>query len=132
MTPCLYILIRNDLASMVPGKAAAQASHATSVMMRDAKPNQLDRNHNQEKLVKAWLNETGYEYGTVIVLAASPDEIEKKLEIARYKKLQSAWVFDPTYPVKDGTYTHAVYLRTCAYIMAWKEDAHFLSNLGLW
>ena len=35
MEPTLYILMRNDLASMNPGKAIAQGSHATNIFERE-------------------------------------------------------------------------------------------------
>ena len=38
MTPVLYILMRTDMDSMNPGKAMAQASHASNAFVSNAEP----------------------------------------------------------------------------------------------
>ena len=98
MEPILYILMRNDMTSMNPGKAMAQASHASNqfvaTLPRDARD-----------IYNEWLQCEGF--GTVL---------------ARSLDLVSGVVHDPTYPIQDGTATHYVPVDTCAYIFGNKDD----------
>ena len=55
----LYILMRTDMDSMNPGKAMAQASHASNAFVF---------RFGKENLVKQWQGETQQGFGTVLVL----------------------------------------------------------------
>lgn len=57
----LYILMRNDLASMTPGRCMAQASHASNAFIH---------RWGKQTYVKDWQNQTEDGFGTAIVLAA--------------------------------------------------------------
>lgn len=91
----LYILMRTDLPSMNPGKAMAQASHAS---------NQFWKNHQDLDLAKEWAASTTGGFGTVLVLGASLEEIKsveytiEAFEAVNHNKIPRGMVIDPTYP----------------------------------
>ena len=146
--------MRTDIPSQGPGRAAAQSSHATSV---------LEHNHKNHKSLKSWKAQTKYGYGTTIVLGATSNEIIKILNsIPKLNVECSGWTFDPDYviPVSselipfikrqkligEGAFIETVdqpdgskryYLHreeyTCAYIMGEKESlAPYLGHLPLY
>lgn len=78
--PRLYIVMRNDLPSLNPGKLAAQAAHVANVA--------VERGHR--KIVRQWQNQTKQGFGTTIVLGAP-------LVFIRSHMGANA-VYDPTYP----------------------------------
>ena len=85
----LYILIRNDLHSMNPGKAMAQSTHCVSQFMSQ---------HPKE--AKEWCKEADG-FGTTIVMSGSFDHIDDFIQ----KNLCDSniiWgdIIDPTYPFK--------------------------------
>lgn len=121
----LYILMRNDMESMVPGKAIAQGSHATSVFTLEAEraANDTDATEMLQLGYRAWKASCVDAFGTTIVLGASEQQI--KDIITEVKFLSSVdetadsyygIVIDPTYPIRDGKVTHLVPLMTCAYV----------------
>ena len=113
MEPILYILMRNDMTSMNPGKAMAQASHASNqfvaTLPRDARD-----------IYNGWLQCEGF--GTVLVLEVSEQQMRTGVQVAKSLDLVSGVVHDPTYPIQDGTATHYVPVDTCAYIFGNKDD----------
>jgi peptidyl-tRNA hydrolase len=86
----LYILMRNDLPSMNPGKAMAQACHAA---------NQFIHEHPKKTGVKQWQAE-GNGFGTTIVL--SVNLYEMNVALAKIKRFEWQYpcgeVVDTTYP----------------------------------
>lgn len=115
----LYILMRTDLTSMSPGKAMAQANHAYGALKKAVRTNMAMQPDYLE-----WMKQTDQEFGTTIVLGGDQGEIEHVLRMASYApaNMVATWVHDPTYPVKDGAYTHQVPLNTCAIVFGRKED----------
>ena len=100
----LYIIIRNDLDSMNPGKAAAQAAHASSLFtLWGEKSNNSHYNH--------WKSTLGF--GRTITLKASISDI--KSVMGRATNINSGIVLDPTYPIQDGTTKLYIPLETCGY-----------------
>jgi hypothetical protein len=93
----LYILMRNDLQSMSPGRCMAQASHATSVLEHEF--GEGSKCHRPD--VREWKKQTKQGFGTCIVLAASKEKIE---EIFSHKELKrwivKGWVTDPDYVIR--------------------------------
>ena len=63
----LYILMRNDLASMNAGRCMAQASHASNAFIHK---------FGKNPLVKEWQKQTNQGFGTAIVLSADLFRIE--------------------------------------------------------
>lgn len=126
---CLYVIVRNDMASMPPGgKAAAQATHAGNQMVY-----QIDRdNAEQVALLKEWEDQTGFGFGTTITIGASDAQMRKAVENARWMNLHTGIVNDPTYPLLDGKVLHLIPLDTCAYIFGRRAKIQLATNgLGL-
>lgn len=126
----LYILMRNDLDSMNPGKAMAQANHAYGALK------QRVRSHlPMQPAYLAWMDQTPQEFGTTIVLTAHPRQVNDVLARAdRFfkKEVIAGWVHDPTYPIKDGRRTHLIPLDTCGFVFCTKEHGEdLLSHLEL-
>lgn len=113
--PVLYILMRNDLPSMNPGKAMAQASHASNAYVKEIdnlEAQQLSDSHissraslgtyrffnEQIKLGKSWQRQTSQGFGTVLVLETDKEELERVVRKARRNKFIADLVADPSYP----------------------------------
>lgn len=90
----VYVLVRNDLPSMNPGKAMAQVQHSGVQMMVKYK---------NDKLVKEYI-ENGIEQGadcfnTTLVLSASLQQIQNAVGIAeKIAGVPCDTVLDPSYP----------------------------------
>ena len=107
----LYILMRTDLPSMNPGKAMAQASHASNAFMFNATNEFRSKPEDTPLVIQHainWSSETDQGFGTVLVLGATMDDIVKvrefdvlntatDLESGRMNILFEE-VIDPTYP----------------------------------
>lgn len=116
----LYIIMRNDLRSLNPGKAMAQASHAYGALKA-----RVRSAIGMQTRYLAWMNQTDQEFGTTIVLTGTEGEIDDALSWAERwagGKVLHGWVFDPTYPLRDGGVTHLIPLSTCAFVFGNKED----------
>ena len=104
--------MRTDMDSLNPGKAMAQASHASNAFVY---------RWGKEKAVKEWQGETQQGFGTVLVLGVTGDElysvVEKVNEDLRFKEdVYSDIIHDPTYPVQDGEVVHHIPVDTCGYV----------------
>jgi peptidyl-tRNA hydrolase len=113
MTPILYILMRTDLDSMNPGKAMAQASHASNQFVATLPKDAHD-------IYNEWLQCNGF--GTVLVLGVTEVQMRTSVAVANALDLVSDVVHDPTYPLRDGDSTHFIPLDTCAFVFGNKED----------
>lgn len=100
--PVLYILMRNDLPSMNPGKAMAQASHSSNAFVKAMTDSFLDSegvpNTPVQTLFNEWQLETNQGFGTVLVLAVTETQMRTATDIAKMIGFQSEIVNDPTYP----------------------------------
>ncbi len=138
--------MRNDLPSMGPGRAAAQASHAANAFWKD--------NEKDEDAIE-WSNQTPQGFGTAIVLSVS---YEKLKEICNnlIEQFPCGSVVDPDYVIsipsevmlcinpslkdkfelssKDPTkYLYHRSEVTCGYIFGDKEKlTPYLSELPLY
>lgn len=132
----LYILMRTDMASMNPGKAMAQASHAYGAL-KVAIRHSLGQPEHAAHVSRyfAWQKQTDQDFGTTIVLGGSEREIEDAVTFVKnYQggQIIAGWVFDPTYPLVDGAVTHLVPVQTCAFVFGKKEDCDgVLSSFAL-
>jgi hypothetical protein len=98
-TPVLYLLMRNDIPSMNPGKLAAQAAHVANQFVHDLRDPLKYK--NRMAAYSSWVGDRGF--GTTLTLGAS-----KKQLVERFQRFQygtggdETWmygrVFDPTYP----------------------------------
>ena len=98
----LYILMRNDIQSMNPGKAMAQAAHASNEFVGNY--GDLDTVRNN------WMGsnphiEAKRHFGTTIVLAVNYEQLISVLELAFTKKVPCGQVWDETYPFQT---THEI------------------------
>jgi len=84
----LYILMRNDLPSMNPGKAMAQSAHAA---------NQFIHSYSNDANVKKWQTE-GRGFGTTIVLAVDKAGLLTIQCQAERLHVHRGTVHDTTYP----------------------------------
>ena len=114
----LYIIMRNDLDSMNPGKAMAQASHAYGALKCH-----IRKHLPMQRAYLDWRDQTPQDFGTTIVLTAHPREINKVIgQVGRFfsGEAVAGWVHDPTYPIRDGRRTHLISLDTCGYVFCEK------------
>tara|TARA_Y100001973_G_scaffold101649_1_gene165168 strand:+ start:424 stop:834 length:411 start_codon:yes stop_codon:yes gene_type:complete len=116
----LYILLRNDMASMTPGRAAAQSSHITSAFGLDC----AQWENKTQSSVDVWENETEDGFGTAIVLGGSLENIKKTLDKARglHYNHGNRIVHDPTYVVPDGDTIHLVDIPVGGYFFTENRD----------
>lgn len=133
-TPVLYIIMRNDLASLNCGKAMAQATHAGNAMethyqnMVDDTVNHADVSFdrtNFESFIGAygqWKRQTSQGFGTTIVLGGTMSSIRQDVDVLEKLGYLAAVVHDPTYPLTDGSFTHLIPLDTCAYVFVPNKD----------
>lgn len=130
----LYILMRTDMDSMNPGKACAQASHASSKFVFDSHFGKyMSRESEQE--CNEWMEQSKAGFGTTITLAI-PSENALAHWLDKANDLEVPWglVFDETYPVQDGAVTHLVPVGTCGYILINRnipKQFELLENLPL-
>ena len=129
MTPVLYILMRTDMDSMNPGKAMAQASHASNAFVSNAEPGY----NVDEELFNAWQESTTQGFGTVLVLGVNEAQMRTAVEVAEsfgVDKFPCDIIHDATYPLQDGDTTHFIPVDTCGYIFGDKDDLVLQSIIG--
>jgi hypothetical protein len=128
MTPVLYILMRTDLDSMNPGKAMAQASHASNAFVNHEI---LDGTFGiASNMREDWKHQTEQGFGTVLVLGVTESQMRTAVTVATVSNFVSGIVHDPTYPLRDGDTTHFIPLDTCGYVFGDKDDLLLQSILG--
>lgn len=139
-----YILMRNDLQSMTPGRCMAQAAHAANAMVHE---------HGKNVDVKGWQAQTKQGFGTTIVLSVSQYQMNLILNGDLKDWTVKGVVIDPDYVIRV---THEVagfmsgvkflpetadektigFTRTevtCAYILGTKEElGQYLDELPLY
>jgi len=124
MTAVLYIMMRNDIDSMNPGKAIAQGSHASnafvnhfhSYMQEMSISSANDDASQMNKSFYEWERSTSQGFGTVLVLEAPMKAINTTIEIFKELGKIAGVVHDPTYPIVDGSVVHYIPLDTCGYV----------------
>lgn len=130
MNETLYILMRNDMDSLNPGKAMAQACHAANAFIHTVNKGYTDQfmiNDESQHSVRNWANQTNQGFGTTITLAGNIADITQTIiELNSFnKKITNSitksfgeLILDPTYPLLDGVTLHLIPVITCAYIFA--------------
>jgi hypothetical protein len=140
MTAVLYILMRNDLASMNAGKGMAQASHASNAFTHhfngfsqeiNARPVNMEENVKTIKGFNEWENSTSQGFGTVLTLEAKMAEIKPVVDIFKAMDYIAGIVHDPTYPIVDGEIVHHIPLDTCAYIFVPNKEEDQIASMLL-
>ena len=90
--PTLYVLARNDLASMNSGKLAAQTCHCGSAFAKHMED-------SKDPLYKKWQNETNQGFGTVLVLEVNEAQMNTAVDVGNALGFVAGVVHDPTYPI---------------------------------
>jgi len=129
----LYILMRNDLESLNPGKACAQAAHAANQFRHF-----VETNKTMLARTKEWEGESDCGFGTTIVLSMSLGKINQifgditKIECDNgASSVFCGKVLDETYPVPDGKVIHLLPVETCAFIFGDKDGVAGIITRGL-
>jgi peptidyl-tRNA hydrolase len=118
---CLYILIRNDLASMCPGKAAAQAAHAANRFIYDLRKMHTNKSRHYDAI--AWWEDECNGFGTTITLGADLETLLRTVKSFENGDYPCGIINDPTYPIQDGGFVHHIDIVTTGYIfVADKND----------
>jgi len=105
-------MMRNDLVDLNPGKGMAQAAHASNQAVHDAANL---TNPLMKTLFREWQGQA-QGFGTTIVLSTSKSDIQRIIPLAVSEGYLSNFVFDTSYPIKDGADTLHVNALTCAYV----------------
>jgi hypothetical protein len=122
----LYVFLRSDLDSMTPGKAAAQVAHAASQAAYKHYgsgngtpvhwPYREWENSPWDGATEIDRDEDLLGFGTTIVLDAG----HMRNGVPRDKLDRLGYVHgvvrDPSYPLRDGTFTHYVNIFTCFWL----------------
>ena len=138
--PVLYILIRNDLASMNSGKAIAQGSHASNAFVHHF--NGYAQEYNSKSVHEGietatmngfneWENSTRQGFGTVLTLEGKMSVISGTVNIMKSLGYVAGVVHDPTYPLVDGEVVHHIPLDTCAYIFVPDKETDTMAKVLL-
>jgi hypothetical protein len=117
----LYILMRTDLASLNPGKAVAQGTHATNLFVGQVE--ELRKGWPDAPNVEAytaWMADRGF--GTAITLSVTGAELTSIVGQAVDFGCIAGVCTDSTYPLRDGDVTHLLNLDTCGYIFGNREQ----------
>lgn len=114
-----YVIMRTDLASLNPGKAMAQAHHNYGALKRAAR---LSPDEKLTKQFLKWQEISRQDFGTVVTLGGNEREINDALEYVERinAHVLSGWVWDDTYPFRDGDVTHSIRLNTNAFVFGTK------------
>ncbi len=125
----LYVIMRNDLASLNPGKACAQATHAANQCVHEIRKSSDPQLHAQ---LVAWEQASGAGFGTCIVLSANEREMRRLVDAFSLYKVHTGITHDPSYPLMDGDTLHLIPLDTCAFAFGKKDFLEpFLRHLPL-
>jgi peptidyl-tRNA hydrolase len=127
--PVLYILLRNDIDSMNPGKLAAQASHASNAFVYNVNkwrdwPHSMASGEAEKTTPTGpnisgfleWQKTTPQGFGTVLTLEGKMSDICDTVNIFSSLGYFAEIIHDPTYPILDGSVVHHIPLDTCAYV----------------
>lgn len=115
--PRLYIVMREDLWDMNPGKGMAQAAHAQSDFDAHLFPMSIPDAYEFQDAVKAWREDRSF--GSTVVLH---EPLNTMLQILSYMP-HSGIVRDPTYPYRN--HYGKMFTRgelTCMWAFAYTEE----------
>lgn len=124
-TPYLYILMRTDLASLNPGKAVAQGSHATNLFQNAMTA--LPEMDPRYQLFQEW-QASANGFGTCITLGCNERQLRGAIEYGQRCGIPCGITHDPTYPLMDGDTLHLIPLDTCGWMFGDKADLLWLLN----
>jgi peptidyl-tRNA hydrolase len=105
-----FVLMRTDLASMNPGKAVAQGTHAASDF--EDRMRQPDLPEHVKAAYAKWRASTG-KFGTTVTLGVNWREMAEIVTNMQNAGFHANIIHDPTYPIQDGAVCHLIPLDTC-------------------
>lgn len=130
--PRLYIMMRNDLVDLTPGKAMAQTAHAANQFTHEF--TNLKRkitNTETTKQYNEWLKQ-GNGFGTTIILSASKQEIEQIIPLGISEGYECGFTFDTSYPIRSAANeTFLVNALTCAYVFVGPYTENYETEIKL-
>ncbi len=149
MTLRLYIWVRSDLASLTPGKCAAQVAHAASQAAYQviAIGNKDEQTQYREWEISAvreydpksiYIKDSHEGFGTTIVLDGLDPTTLNQIYYEHFgvSDITSAFygmVVDPSYPIRDGLVTHSVEALTCVWaLLDEHNNSSFLKKYELY
>jgi hypothetical protein len=116
-----YVLMRMDLDSLNPGKAMAQAHHNFGALK-----SAIRANIAMAPAYLEWQKQSTQDFGTVITLGGDERGIQMALDrVTAFHsptKVVAGWVWDDSYPVRDGGITHKVRLNTNAFVFGLESE----------
>jgi hypothetical protein len=116
MEPRPYLIMREDLWDMNPGKGMAQAAKAQADFSAHLFPMSIPDAHEFMAAVQLWREDRSF--GTTLVLHESMDTLSKiSMNVAHW-----GFVTDPTYPYRN--YYGKAFVRsevTCMWVFAYTE-----------
>lgn len=124
MTPRFYIIMREDIANMNPGKAIAQGSHAQAAFMVEKLVKEKFSTPYEKSAFEDWM-EQGDGFGTTITLVAPLDtivDIRNEAMCNQETAHNGGMVVDTSYP--DVNYYGVRFLRetvTCGWFFGYHE-----------
>jgi peptidyl-tRNA hydrolase len=119
----LYIIVRGDMDSMNPGKAAAQACHAANKFIHVHR-----EDDSVSDQIKFWEDSgTVWQcarqgFGTTIVLQENEESIKEIVQNANDFGFASGLIWDPSYPVRDGSVIHSLHIMTAGYVFGSRKE----------
>jgi hypothetical protein len=117
MEPKLYIIMREDIPDMNPGKAMAQAAHAQADFDAYQSAQVNEGSEDFWKAISTWRGDLNF--GVTLVLSAPRSEwMQISLGVEHY-----GYVTDPTYPYRN--YYGKVFTSsedTCMWVFATTEE----------
>lgn len=126
MPKYLYVLCRNDMASLGRGKGHAQSAHAANAFTWDTiiRPSIENTTLNADAL--EWCREADG-FGTTIALSANLRQINEKITLAKALGFPARVVPDPSYPLLDGRTLHIIPdVVTGGYVFGEKADLEII------
>lgn len=135
--PYLYLLARNDLESLNPGKLAAQCAHAATACQHFIMNGPDNKRFNKlRELWQDWAGDRGF--GVKITLEVPAWFLEKihrehgnhKFNWEDNRPVIYGAIEDESYPVSDGSVTHLVPLVTTGFAFGDKNKFDISSLTG--
>ena len=120
MKPVLYIIMRNDMPSLNPGKAMAQAAHAANFFTARMEYGPVYEDHVLEGFGEWGAGEQSF--GTTIVMEAPETLMKHAVSRAEMNQFPAGIVRDETYPIQDGACIHYAPVDTCGWIFTPCKD----------
>ncbi len=98
MTEVLYVLVRNDLDSMNPGKAMAQTGHAGSAFTHAYMFVPMLNENDPDDDVHNWHQQSKQGFGTKLTLAVTAEQLGTAVMLAARLGYKADIIVDDTYP----------------------------------